>query len=99
MTNEEFKNLIEEVQLLIAETHNQEDLDLTLLEFHRMWETNKNNISFPPNMEMNPTTFTCYYHHYLMLRLLQKTAIEMRDKKVAGSHRSNTRPSYLKLVH
>ena len=98
MDNNKFLDLLNEVSLLMAETHGQEDLDISLLEFHRLWETNKNNIPLPKGMEINPTTFVCFYNHYLMLRLLQKTARKLDQGESKASKNINN-ISYLKLVH
>lgn len=97
MNNDEFIGLMEEVKCLISESHEQKDLDLPLMEFHRLWETNKNNIPMPDGMEKNPTTFACFYNHYLMLRMLQRVSGRLENKKVSGEKKSNI-ISYLKLV-
>ncbi|AIK95904.1 hypothetical protein ID47_02885 [Candidatus Paracaedibacter acanthamoebae] len=73
MDNQEFIELLERVKGLVQHTHSV-DIDMSLMEFHRLWTENVDKIGLPNNMKKDHNTFACFYYHYMFLRSLEQAA-------------------------
>lgn len=93
MDNQEFLTLIEKVKGLVQHNHDL-DIDLTLMEFHRLWTQNIGKIQLPEKMKNDHHTFACFYYHYMFLRSLEQAA----EKPIPPQYTKPRKRDHLTLV-
>lgn len=73
MKDNDFIETISKVSFLVKETFDLDNV-LSPQEFFHLWDRNKINLPITDGIKNSDQGIMCFYNHYLVLNLLQRTA-------------------------